>query len=473
MKPSSGCNASWRWNQIPRLPKWPEITWTSSKNKPQGPELRVLGINPWIYDFAAFNLWSRPAGLLTCLELMRSSGCKVALLDCLYPTWQDIDWPRTQRYGTCHYPRTLLPKPWALQDIPRNYSRYGLPYAAVEKALRLLRPRPDLILLTSGMTYWYPGVLAMERLLRRIWPQTPLVLGGIYPSLCPEHAAQHSHADLILQGPLEQKVNWQRLWALTGMNPATPPEVPEPGLAQELYPQKDFALILGSRGCPFNCAYCASSCLYPGFAQDSLNNIFSSFMQEWAQGVRDFAFYDDALLYQAQHWLVPFLRKISRMQTKPRLHTPNAVHARYLQDSLPALLQRAGLCSMRLGLETADFAGRKDAKLSQEQWTRAVQNLFQAGFQQGQLGAYILFGLPGQDPQEIERAIQFCKRHHVQPILAHYSPIPGSGLFEQAREYSPYPLAEEPLYQNSSIWPCYPGGFSWQERQRWQRLLQG
>ncbi|MFW6177531.1 MAG: B12-binding domain-containing radical SAM protein [Desulfohalobiaceae bacterium] len=472
-RPSSGCNVSWRWKKIPRLPKWPEITWTSSKTENQHAGLHVLGINPWIYDFAAFNLWSRPAGLLICLDLMRSSGCKVALLDCLHPTWRDISWPKAQKFGTGHYPKTPLPKPWVLQDVPRRYSRYGLPFSAVDNALRLLRPKPDLILLTSGMTYWYPGVLCMERLLRRIWPKTPLILGGLYPTLCPEHAQKHSLSDLVLQGPLEEKENWQKLWRLTGCNPGPQAPTYEPNPAQDLYPQKDFSIILGSRGCPFDCTYCATSRIYPGFVQSSLERIWESFVQEMSLGVHDFAFYDDALLYQPQQWLIPFLGKIGRMQKKPRLHTPNAMHARYLQGRLPAFLQKAGLCTVRLGLETADFARRKDAKLNQKQWSQAVEKLFQAEFKPQQVGAYILFGLPGQDPEEIEQAIRFAQDCCVQPILAHYSPIPGTMLFEQAKEHSPYPLAEEPLCQNSSIWPCYPGGFSWGERQKWQRFLQG
>ncbi|MFW6178225.1 MAG: B12-binding domain-containing radical SAM protein [Desulfohalobiaceae bacterium] len=457
---------------MPLLPKWPEITWTSCKNRPSGPGLRVLGINPWIYDFAAFNLWSRPAGLLSCLELMRSSGCQVALLDCMHPTWRDMSWPKGREFGTGHYPKTVLPQPWALQDIPRRYSRYGLPYAAVKKALQQLSPGPELILLTSCMTYWYPGVLAMERLLRRIWPEVPLVLGGIYPSLCPEHARHSSQADLILEGPLEDQQNWQSLWQTALGNQAKAPGIPEPGLAQDLYPSKDFSIILGSRGCPFDCVYCASSRLYPGFAPRPAADLSRELKQELSQGILDFAFYDDALLHKAQQWLKPLLQELSRLKPRPRLHTPNAMHARYLQGSLPVLLRKAGLHTVRLGLETADFGSRRDFKLCRQEWTQAVQRLYQAGFSEDQLGAYILFGLPGQDPKEIERAISFAHRHGVQPILAYYSPIPGTELFEQARKHSPYPLAEEPLYQNSSIWPCYPGGFSWQERSRWQKLLQ-
>lgn len=453
------------------MPKWPEITWTSSKSEQPGAGLRVLGINPWIYDFAAYNLWSRPAGLLTCLHLMRRIGCSVALLDCLHPTWRDINWPKTKKYGTGPYPKTPLPKPWALEHIPRRYCCYGLPYQAVAQALKLMDPGPDLILLTSGMTYWYPGVLAMEALLRRTWPRVPLILGGIYATLCPEHAHSCSQADLILDGPLEKLDNWQKIWQLASGSNSPAPCVPEADLALDLYPEQDFAIILGSRGCPFSCAYCAIQCLYPGFAPQPLSRTLNRFLQERSLGLQDFAFYDDALLYKPDQWLVPFLEEIIDQGHYVRLHTPNAMHAKYLQEDLARLLHQAGLCTVRLGLETAEFAWRQDYKLSLEQWKQAVRNLFRAGFSSKQLGAYILFGLPGQEPREIEQSINFAKAHNVRPVLAHYSPIPGSSLFARARQCTDYPIAEEPLYQNSSIWPCYPGGFSWQEREKWQKLL--
>ncbi|HAM52077.1 MAG TPA: hypothetical protein DCP92_15830 [Nitrospiraceae bacterium] len=33
--------------------------------------LKILLINPWIYDFAAYNLWSRPLGLIKVGEYLR------------------------------------------------------------------------------------------------------------------------------------------------------------------------------------------------------------------------------------------------------------------------------------------------------------------------------------------------------------------------------------------------------------------
>ena len=44
---------------------------------------RVLCINPWIYDFAAYNLWVEPLGLLTVAAVLRKAGHEVALVDCL------------------------------------------------------------------------------------------------------------------------------------------------------------------------------------------------------------------------------------------------------------------------------------------------------------------------------------------------------------------------------------------------------
>ncbi len=38
---------------------------------------RVLLINPWIHDFAAYDPWGRPLGLLSIGGLLRAAGCAV------------------------------------------------------------------------------------------------------------------------------------------------------------------------------------------------------------------------------------------------------------------------------------------------------------------------------------------------------------------------------------------------------------
>ena len=451
---------------LAKRPRWPEIIWASSPD-PYAP--RILGLNPWIYDFAAYNLWSRPVGLLACLDMLRKAGARVALLDCLDKTWADINWPRPKSYGQGHYPKVHLPRPSLLAHVPRNYSRYGLPLQAVEQALPRLSPPPDLVLVTSIMTYWYPGVITAIRMIRRTWPHIPIVLGGIYASLCFEHA-QCLDVDLVIKGPLENQNNWQSLWRLLDISPPPLPKHAGLTLALDLYPETNFAPILGSRGCPFHCAYCASNKLFSGFRQKEADLVFEETYAQFQRGTRDFAFYDDALLVNPDKWLWPFLELIHKKGLRLRLHTPNAMHIRYLSQDVCHKLKKAGLTTIRLGLESADFQNRLDAKLTEEEWQRGIKNILRAGFKRKDIAAYILFGLPGQKDEEIELAIKKVKEWGIRPELAYYTPIPGSKLFSKAQEHSPYPL-DEPLFQNNSIWPCVPGGFSWEKQKKWKEII--
>lgn len=450
--------------------KWPEITWSSCPESKLKDAPRILGLNPWIYDFAAFNLWSRPAGLLWTLGLLRQAGAKVALLDCLDKTWADYPWPQAQKWGQGHYPKKKVPKPAFLSTVPRNFSRYGLDYKAVKVALQKISPPPDMVLISSIMTYWYPGVITLLHLVKEIWPRIPVVLGGIYATLCTEHA-QKTGADLVVKGRVEEIKNWQALWKLLGVSPPSLSGVEDLLLPWELYPEAQFSVLLGSRGCPFDCDYCASNKLYSGFWQRSFEVILKEFSLEYEKGVRNFAFYDDALLVNPEHWLFPFLNYIIEKKLEVNLHTPNALHLRYLDLPTCKKLFQAGLKTVRLGLESANFSSRLDRKLSLEHWERGVRNLLQAGFKKEWIKAYVLFGLPGQEEGEVKEAIRFVKKWGITPELAYFSPIPGTKIFTLARQCSPFPLEEEPLFQNNSLWPCVPGGFSWEKAGELKALI--
>ena len=41
----------------------------------------ILCVNPWIHDFAAYDFWSKPLGLLTLAARLRQYGCKVSYVD--------------------------------------------------------------------------------------------------------------------------------------------------------------------------------------------------------------------------------------------------------------------------------------------------------------------------------------------------------------------------------------------------------
>jgi len=44
--------------------------------------IKCLLVNPWIYDFAAYNFWARPLGLLKVAEFLTQFNMKLFFIDC-------------------------------------------------------------------------------------------------------------------------------------------------------------------------------------------------------------------------------------------------------------------------------------------------------------------------------------------------------------------------------------------------------
>jgi radical SAM superfamily enzyme YgiQ (UPF0313 family) len=422
---------------------------------------RVLLVNPWIYDFAAYNLWSYPLGLASIAALLRENGYEVRLLDCLGDGQRGLQnlshRPRKDLYGCGQFPKAVIfPKPPAIAHIPRHYGRYGLPEEAVEAELAR-QARPDIILVTSGMTYWYPGVADIIHRLRARWADVPIALGGTYATLCPDHARAHCDADLVAPGATETEA-LRIVSQLTGFSPALggnpgPASLPMP--AHDLCSSGGYVAIRTSRGCPYQCPYCASDKLSPhGFVQHQPERVVAEIGWCYRElGVRDFAFYDDALLVNADHHLHPILQEILHEGWTCRFHTPNGLHAALIDRSIARRMHQTGFTVIRLGLETATTRGdgRAGTKVSEETFRRAVAYLTEAGFHPSQIGAYILAGPPAQGLDEIRQAMHLAHSLRVRALLAFYSPIPGTPTWRKAVDGGAIAPDEDPLLHNSSV----------------------
>ncbi|MEW6327604.1 MAG: cobalamin-dependent protein [Thermodesulfobacteriota bacterium] len=440
------------------------------------PEPRLLLINPWIYDFAAYDLWARPLGLLYLASILRRNGFVVDFVDCLATRHSETSGglkskrSKSQKFGTGNFLRTPVPKPAGLKDVPKTYSRYGITPEEFRARLKAIE-RPDAVLVTSLMTYWYPGVFEAIRLTKKIFPGVPVILGGIYATLCADHARGYSGADYVLPGPGEETV-WPLLTNITGCAPAFIPETQtldgHPYPAFDLPGNRDYVCLLTSRGCPFRCAYCASHKLFPCFTQRAPEAVLGE-IYYWYQkyNIQDLTFYDDALLINKKRHIWPILEGVIREKLPVRFHTPNALHIREIDDYTARLLFQAGFKTIRFGFETANMARHKDmdGKICEGDLIQAIKCLRQAGFETKEIGVYILSGLPGQEWQEVAYSIEYVKAAGGVPYLAEYSPIPGSPLWLKAVETARFPIAADPIYQNNSIFPC-AADFSWETVQR-------
>jgi radical SAM superfamily enzyme YgiQ (UPF0313 family) len=342
----------------------------------------------------------------------------------------------------------------------RPYSRYGITRHLFGKELKKIR-QPAAILVTSLMTYWYPGIREAIALVREIHPDAPVILGGIYARLCRRHASRFSGADCVVsEGDLCDMES-----ALQAINKCAiplygnhPPKNDLPYPAFDMLHRIDYICILTSTGCPYRCHYCASHFLNPKYSRRDPDHILEE-IQYWhiRYGVRDFAFYDDALLVESDNHMGIVLEDLVRLNLNLRFHTPNALHVREISPDIARLLFRSGFRTIRLGLETSDMKQHSDLsnKISEGEFEKAVYNLKRSGFSSKEIGVYILIGLPGQSVDSVADTIKFVGGVGASPYLAEYSPLPHTPLWEKALSHSDYDLSSEPLFHNNTLLPCW------------------
>jgi pyruvate-formate lyase-activating enzyme len=432
----------------------------------------ILLINPCIHDFAAYDFWLRPMGLLYITSRLRQWGFEVQFLDCLdrynprLLDRQDESSPGEKPDGRGKFHKEDIPKPPILRDIPRRYSRYGLPHDLFLEELALLH-NPSVILVTSSMTYWYPGVQETIALTRSVFPDATMILGGTYATLLPEHARAHSRADYVIEGGAINKLG-QILESLTGRpiprseNSPFPSEADTP--AYNLLRSTSSMVVFTSWGCPFRCTYCASWKVSGEFRQREPRRVVDEIeflSKEHHTG--HFAFYDDALLFAKQKHFKPMIEDILARKIKAAFHTPNAIHPRYVDRDIAVLMREANFQTICLGLETTspEVQRRTGSKVNNSDFINAVACLEQAGYHRKEIEVYAMMGLPGQDADEVRETLRFINEEGCTIRLLCYSPIPGTEEWQRAVVSSDLPLAADPLLHNPSVYPVRNKRMPW------------
>jgi radical SAM superfamily enzyme YgiQ (UPF0313 family) len=428
-------------------------------------KMRCLLINPWIYDFAAVNLWSRPLGLLKLAEYLSQFDIDLRFIDCT-----DI-LKRRRKYGTGKYQRQIIEKPEILKSIPKNYARYGISLDDFTESVKSLLPF-DLVFITSIMSYWYPGIQKVVEIVKSLSPGTPIILGGIYATLYPEHALETSGVDYIFQGHissfpslfLKKEISCEKIEDFLkkldiNFNKSG---TPKPYYKLNLYQSYPFAPLLTSIGCPYRCSYCASSVLFNGFIQREPIDVFNEIRELYEMGIRDYAFYDDALLVNTDSHVKVLLKEVIRSGIKVRFHCPNGIHARFISDELAYLMKQSGFTTVRISLETVNPERQKETggKVTTENFKRAVVTLKKHGFTKEHLGVYLMYGLPDQPFDEVREGVEFLKGLDVRIHLTEFSPVPATSCWEELKSKGIINDNIDPLLTNNSVFPLLYSGYS-------------
>ncbi|MCK4764324.1 MAG: radical SAM protein [Candidatus Aminicenantes bacterium] len=400
--------------------------------------MKILFVNPYIYDFTAYDLWLRPLGLLYIASVVKKySDCEVFWLDALdrYRAGAAIKPGDT---GRGKYAREIVEKPPIYANTPRKYARYGIPAGDFRRQVEGLPEDIDMICITTMMTYWIDGLDFTLGVLADRFPRAKVVMGGIIPTLLPPELLSFRIRETVkdriifIKGRGEEKI--LKLIEETGGKVSPYPDFSNidnlPYPAFELLTNRKTLPLLTSRGCPFDCTYCASNLLSDRFIERRAENIRAEidYMQD-TFGTEHFVIFDDALLVNRRR---RFFKVFSEMQGRGlRFHTPNGLHTGEIDGETAEILFAAGFKTIRLSFEStgASILSKSSFKVTVKQMEQAVENLERAGYKRNEIGVYLLFGFPGQDLADIEEALFFVKDLGVAPHLAYFSPVPGTREF--------------------------------------------
>lgn len=214
-----------------------------------------------------------------------------------------------------------------------------------------------------------------------------------------------------------------------------------------------------THGCPFKCSYCYMAKSGQKFATRPLDQCLKDLVHLVDLGAENIAFYDDALLYQPEKILIPFMQAVIDTEIKLNFHTPNALHARYLTAQTAKVMVEAGVKTFYLGFESHSEAFHHETgseKVVSDELATAVEHLRSAGISPQNITAYEILGHPLADVQQLEESMRFANSLGIRVMLSDFSPIPGTPDGELCRKYTDL---GEPLNHNKTAFPIHLLGF--------------
>ncbi len=396
--------------------------------------MNILAINPWIVDFAAYDFWLKPYGFLTLLTYLKNKGLNIDYIDCLDNKITNTNFGRGKYYSE------IIEKPSSLKSVPRYLKRYGITLDQFRQYIA--DKNPDYILITSSMTYWYPGIIDAVNILKEEFPKVKIILGGTYATLLPKHAKKATGCDFIFENYLLKD-----FFKLLGIKLNLKEFLSTFPSYNDFYPTLDYVVLRTSWGCPFECNFCAIKKTSFHFFRLKLQSVINFILKYHHQGVKDFVLYDDAFLYEPDY-AKELLGKIADLNLDINFHTPNALHLKFLDKEIANLLKKTGFINPHFGLETLDPKLQKlwGDKVEKDDLIKGTNWLKKAGFKNGEFSIYLLLGYPNQDLNELRRDVNFLNNLGARVSLAEFSPTPQTKIFHEHKED-----LNEPLLHNNSI----------------------
>ncbi len=370
-----------------------------------------------------------PLGLLRLARYLREQkGHRVSLIDAFLPSTQSRVIEADNVAELARPERKVRDAPmgnFAVEGRSKPVYRIGLTQKDLSARLRALSD-VDHIYVSSIFTWSWRTTHETVELCRKAHPNATIHLGGVYPTLCPEKAAQCGADDLHV-GDL--------------------PELDDVSPDLEITGRQDIeaSILKTSVGCPNACTYCAVSLLEGRKMrfrdpESVIREVHDTYKKH---GVQEYHFWESNLLLKAESHFIPMMDGLIESGLPLRFLAPEGVQTNLINDRIAQRMFRSGFREVFLALETVDeeWGKRTGRPTGFTQLLKAVDTLKRAGFKNEQLVCVLLVGQPWQTRTSILKDILSVYSLGLTTSLLIYTLIPGTVEFERHPEL----VAERPL----------------------------
>jgi radical SAM superfamily enzyme YgiQ (UPF0313 family) len=274
-----------------------------------------------------------------------------------------------------------------------------------------------MIFVTSLMTFHYRGVHEVIALCKKIYPDVSVTVGGIYASLCPEHA-RRSLADHVFVGEIPEANLMKPDMELLGYFP-------------------EYAILKTRWGCPNRCSYCAVHKLEGRKIRSIPPDMVFKHMKELHTdyGIKFFYFWDSNALLNWNKYLGPILAMVRRSKLDIRIEFTYGFQPNLLTKEICLQMKESDVADIfPLPIESSDEQLCRDRfhrKTTVHDLKKAVEMLRAVGYRNFMF--YVLVGMPEQSFESIVNSCELAWELGGKPIILPFTPIPCTEEYENYR----------------------------------------
>ncbi|UCC38419.1 MAG: radical SAM protein [Candidatus Aminicenantes bacterium] len=316
----------------------------------------------------------------------------------------------------------------------------------------------------TAMTFTLIDAYKTARLIKKLMPDTQVILGGTHVHLFPSETMNLEGVDYGFMGEaefsfvkfLKNKNHLPYKDKIPGLiykdndgKIMRNDFVPLENLDEISFPDRNLlnikyynslmskgtlsTTIVSSRGCPFRCSFCDRplSPITSRFRYRSAKNVVDEICECIELGIKDFLFYDDTFTVNKKR-VLEICEEILSRNIEIRWDIRTRVDT--VDEEMLELLKRAGCVAVHYGVE----AGNDEIlKVIKKGFTvEKAKEVFKLTRKVGiETLAYFMIGLPSEKAEDIQDSFDLAKE--LKPDYAHFtifSPYPGTELYSLGLE---------------------------------------